>query len=215
MDSSSITLFAIGVCILIVLIVWRQSFSTVNDLNSQVNLTIGALIAQLEQRMNLIPDTARVAKEAVRVQYDFYMKVLEVRRGVSLQLSAEDLANAPPDTFAMLIAGSQKSISEGAMTIDTSTMNELQRIMHDTEKDISAAKRHYWSAVSEYNTAIACFPASVVSSFHGFKPIAQPRLEQELWSQPKVDFSILPSSSDPLSLTSQHKRIDNDQSNQI
>lgn len=213
MDSSSITLFAIGVFILIVLIVWRQSFSTVNDLNSQVNLTIGALIAQLEQRMNLIPDTARVAKEAVRIQYDFYMKVLEVRRGVSLQLSAEDLASAPPDTFAMYLAGSQRSISEGSMAIDTKTLCQLQSIMHDTEKDISAAKRHYWSAVSEYNAAIACFPASIVSSFHGFKPIAQPRLEQEMWSQPKVDFSILPSSSDPLSLTSQQERIDNDRSN--
>lgn len=213
MDSTSISLFAIGIFILIVMIVWRQSFSTINDLNSQVNRTIGALITQLEQRMNLIPDTARVAKEAVRVQYDFYMKVLEVRRGVSLQLSGEDLANAPPDTFAMLLAGSQKSISEGAMTIDTSTMEKLQDIMHDTEKDISAAKRHYWSAVSEYNSAIACFPASVISSFHGFKPIAQPRLRQELWSQPKVDFSILPSSSDPLSLNPQQEGIDNDQSN--
>jgi hypothetical protein len=211
MDSSSITLLAIGVSILILLIVWRQSFSTVNDLNSQVNLTIGALIAQLEQRMNLIPDTARVAKEAVRVQYDFYMKVLEVRRGVNLQLTAEDLANAPPDTFAMLLAGSQKSISEGAMTIDTTTMNSLQSIMHDTEKDISAAKRHYWSAVAEYNTAIACFPASIVSSFHGFKPIAQPRLEQALYRGSGLDISMFPVASDPLNLASHQERHNNDQ----
>ena len=210
MDRSSITLFVIGVFILILFIVWRQSFSTVNDLNSQVNLTIGALIAQYEQRMNLIPDTARVAKEAVRVQYDFYMKVLEIRRGINLQLSAEDLANAPPDTLAMILASSQKTISEASMNIDTKTYEELQRIMHDTEKDISAAKRHYWSAVSEYNSAIACFPASIISSFHGFKPIAQPRLEEKLWRQPDLDISILPSSGNPLNLTSHNENNDND-----
>jgi len=210
MDSSSITLFVIGVFILILFIVWRQSFSTVNHLNSQVNLTIGALIAQYEQRMNLIPDTARVAKEAVRVQYDFYMKVLEIRRGINLQLSAEDLANAPPETLAMILASSQKTISEASMNIDAKTYEELQRIMHDTEKDISAAKRHYWSAVSEYNSAIACFPASIISSFHGFKPIAQPRLEEKLLRQPDLDISILQSSGKPLNLTSHKENKDND-----
>jgi hypothetical protein len=138
------------------------------------------------------------------------MKVLEIRRGINLQLSAEDLANAPPDTFAMILASSQKNISEASMNIDTKTYEELQRIMHDTEKDISAAKRHYWSAVSEYNSAIACFPASIISSFHGFKPIDQPRLEEKLWRQPDFDVSILPSSGNPLNLTSHKENNDND-----
>jgi LemA protein len=49
----------------------------------------------------------------------------------------------------------------------------LQEELRSTESRIAFARQHYNECVADYNTAIACVPANVVSTICAFKPAIQ------------------------------------------
>jgi len=173
---------------LLFLIVWAVLLNKLAQLSGQVNLTIGTLAAQYEQRLNLIPDTLRAAREAVQAQRDYLDKMLEVRKGMHPGVEPVDLGSIPPDYVPVAVAsaaaaaGRQVSESNPAMNVEAYT--ELQRSMKDTEKDVTAARRFYWAAIAEYNTAVKSFPSSIVAAVHGYRALPTAKITKELETKP-------------------------------
>lgn len=166
---------ALVLAVLIFVIVWVSMLNKLTQLSAQVNLTIGTLAAQFEQRMNLIPDTLRAAREAVQAQRSYLDRMLEVRRGMHPGVIPADLGALPPD-YAPLAAATAAAVvgkpaieNNPAMNVEAYT--QLQRIMHDTEKDVTAARRFYWAAVAEYNTGVRSFPSCIVAAIHRYRDL--------------------------------------------
>lgn len=49
-------------------VLWIIGWNKLTQLSGQVNLTVGTLSAQYQQRLDLIPDAVKLAREAVRKQ---------------------------------------------------------------------------------------------------------------------------------------------------
>jgi len=47
---------------------------------------------------------------------------------------------------------------------------KLQASWNETEEQISASRRYYNSAITDYNNAIQTFPASLIANRYGFSP---------------------------------------------
>jgi LemA protein len=188
MENSLPLLLIPGGALLLFLIIWGAMLNKLAQLSGQVNLTIGTLAAQYEQRLNLIPDTLRAAREAVQAQRNYLDRMLEVRKGMHPGVEPIALGSLPPDYVPMAAAtaaaAAGRSVSESNPAMNVEAYTELQRSMKDTEKDVSAARRFYWAAVAEYNMAVKAFPSSIVAAVHGYRPLPSAKISRELETKP-------------------------------
>jgi LemA protein len=179
-------LLALSAFVLFVL--WIIGWNKLTQLSGQVNLTVGTLSAQYQQRLDLIPDAVKLAREAVRKQKVYFDKLLEVRKGMHPAMTAMSLGSIPPDEMPMVLAAmsaaASKAYHESNPTMDVSVYAETMRTMKETEMDIAGARRFFWSAVTEYNIAVRSFPLSFIARVHGFELLPDAHLPAGMDKKP-------------------------------
>jgi LemA protein len=172
----------------VLFVLWIIGWNKLTELSGQVNLTIGTLSAQYQQRLDLIPDAVKLAREAVRRQKAYFDKLFEVRKGMHPTMTTRSIGSIPPDdlpiVLAAMYAAASKACHESNPNMDVSVYAETMRTMKETEMDISGARRFFWSAVTEYNIAVRSFPLSIVAKVHGFELLPEAHIPAGMAKKP-------------------------------
>lgn len=140
--------------------------------------------AAFQERANLIPNLAAVAKGAAEQEKGILTGVMEARaKATSIQLSADDLTD-PAKVKAFQEAQSQLSgslLGFGRLLANTEAYPDLKSItnyqmlqsqLEGQENRIRVAIRDYNEAVRQYNTEIRTFPSVVGAKvIYGSKPM--------------------------------------------
>jgi LemA protein len=140
--------------------------------------------AAFQERANLIPNLAAVAKGAAEQEKGILTGVMEARaKATSIQLSANDLTD-PAKVKAFQEAQNQLSgslMGFGRLLANTEAYPELKSItnyqmlqsqLEGQENRIRVAIRDYNEAVRQYNTEIRTFPSVVGAKvIYGSKPM--------------------------------------------
>lgn len=140
--------------------------------------------AAFQERANLVPNLAAVAKGAAEQEKGILVGVTEARaKATSIQISADDLTD-PAKMKAFQDAQNQLSSSLsgfGRLLANAEAYPELKSItnyqmlqsqIEGQENRIRVAIRDYNGAVQEYNTTIRTFPAVVAAKVvYGAKPM--------------------------------------------
>lgn len=140
--------------------------------------------AAFQERANLIPNLAAVAKGAAEQEKGILVGVVEARaKATSIQLSGDDLKD-PAKMKAFQDAQNQLSTSIGGfgrLLANVEAYPELKSItnyqmlqsqLEGQENRIRVALRDYNGAVQQYNTTIRTFPAIVAAKvIYGAKPM--------------------------------------------
>lgn len=140
--------------------------------------------AAFQERANLVPNLAAVAKGAADQEKGILVGVTEARaKATSIQLTAEDLKD-PAKMQAFQQAQAQLSASLGGfgrLLANTEAYPELKSIanyqmlqsqLEGQENRIRIAIRDYNGAVQQYNTTIRTFPAVIGAKvIYGAKPM--------------------------------------------
>ena len=137
---------------------------------NQIENTFSSIDVYLKNRFDLIPNLVSVAKEAASRETSFIEKAISLRNQVSNQnnLSMEDtvhLDNEASQVFSRFFALSE---SYPQMT-SISLFKEIQSNLAEIEDRISAARRAFNSAVTQYNNAVEMFPSNIIALLIGFK----------------------------------------------
>jgi LemA protein len=141
--------------------------------------------AAFQERANLIPNLAAVAKGAAEQEKGILTGVIEARaKATSVQLSADDLTD-PAKMAQFQAAQNQLSGSLaglGRLLVNVERYPELKSItnyqmlqsqLEGQENRIRVALRDYNGAVQSYNTTIRTFPDAIGAKlFYGAKPMA-------------------------------------------
>ena len=144
----------------------------------------GDVQAAFQERANLVPNLAAVAKGAATQEKGILVGVVEARaKATSVQLSANDL-NDPAKVKAFQDAQNQLSNSLnglGRLLANVEAYPELKSItnyqmlqsqLEGQENRIRIAIRDYNGAVQTYNTTIRTFPDAIGAKvFYGAKPM--------------------------------------------
>jgi LemA protein len=144
----------------------------------------GDVQAAFQERANLIPNLAAVAKGAAEQEKGILVGVMEARsKATSVQLSTEDLKD-PAKMAEFQAAQNQLSSSLaglGRLLVNVERYPELKSItnyqmlqsqLEGQENRIRVAIRDYNGAVQEYNTTIRTFPDAIGAKlFYGAKPM--------------------------------------------
>ncbi|MBI3250556.1 MAG: LemA family protein [Candidatus Andersenbacteria bacterium] len=177
----------IGVVAVVVLYLLAMYNALVRQRN-QVKESWSDIDIQLKRRHNLIPNVVETVKGYAAHENKTLQSVTEARtRALSAQ-TPEDHAKAEnmlSSTLKTLFAVSEQYPDLKA----NANFLELQRELSDTEDKIQAARRHYNTTVSEFNTTIESFPSNAVAGMFGFKQAEFFELDEEgARSVPKVSF---------------------------
>ena len=140
--------------------------------------------AAFQERANLVPNLAAVAKGAAEQEKGILTGVVEARaKATSIQISGDDLKD--PAKMAQFQAA-QNRLSEsmsgfGRLLANVEAYPELKSIanyqmlqsqIEGQENRIRVAIRDYNGAVQDYNTTIRTFPNAIGAKvFYGAKPI--------------------------------------------
>ena len=144
----------------------------------------GDVQAAFQERANLVPNLAAVAKGAAAQEKGILVGVIEARaKATSIQLTPGDLTD-PAKVKAFQDAQNQLSGSLagfGRLLANKEAYPELQSIsnyqmlqsqLEGQENRIRVAIRYYNEAVRDYNTTIRTFPAVVSARLiYGSKPM--------------------------------------------
>lgn len=137
--------------------------------------------AAFQERANLVPNLAAVAKGAAEQEKGILTGVVEARaKATSIQLSADDLSD-PAKMAQFSAAQSQLSSSLagfGRLLANVEAYPELKSItnyqmlqsqLEGQENRIRVAIRDYNEAVRDYNTRVRTFPEMIGASIRGAK----------------------------------------------
>ena len=140
--------------------------------------------AAFQERANLVPNLAAVAKGAADQEKGILTGVIEARaKATSIQIKAEDLSD-PAKMQAFQAAQNQLSTSLsgfGRLLANVEAYPELKSItnyqmlqsqLEGQENRIRVSLRDYNAAVQNYNTTIRTFPDAIGAKiFYGAKPM--------------------------------------------
>jgi len=161
------------VLIIIVLIVGVILIVLYNSLIRRKNAVAnayGAIDAMLKKRYDLIPNLVETVKQYMNYERDTLTKITELRtKAIN--------PNIPPEEKIQL----ENQINSAMRNIMVQVENypdlkanqnflQLQASWNEIEEQISAARRAYNAAVTDYNNAVQQFPTNIFAGMMNFQP---------------------------------------------
>jgi LemA protein len=137
--------------------------------------------AAFQERANLIPNLAEVAKGAAEQERGILTDVIEARaKATSVQVNADDITD-PAKMAQFQAAQNQLSSGLGRLMASFEAYPDLKSIanyqmlqsqLEGQENRVRVAIRDYNGAVQDYNTTIRTFPAAIGANvIYGSKPM--------------------------------------------
>lgn len=160
--------FIIPVIVIIVFIPLFWWIGTSNGFKSKkikIDEALSGIEVALTKRYDMLTKLLDVAKGFAAHENELFTQVIKLRRGMSV----EELNQASGQMDAL--SARINAVAESYPTLRSADIFlELQSGIRDAEAHLQAARRLYNSNVTQFNTAIALFPSSVVSKSQALSP---------------------------------------------
>lgn len=134
-------------------------------LKNQVNKSFSTVDVLLKKRWDLIPNLVSVVKKHMEFEQQTLAEVTRLRSQVmsgginpEQRLTLENQISRTMGNIVALIENYPDLKSDGHV-------NQLLASLNEMEEQISAARRFYNAAVTEYNNALEMFPSNIFASY--------------------------------------------------
>ena len=150
----------------VLLLVWMALYNGLVVRRNGVENAFASLDATLQKRYDLIPNLVETVKGYATHERETLEKLAQLR-GAALQSGASDLR--AHEKVGVALRG-VLALSESYPQLQASAnFLHLQKSLNEVEEQISASRRAFNAAVTEYNNAVQSFPSSVVASSMGLQ----------------------------------------------
>lgn len=160
-----ILLIVVAVLALIALMIYNGLIRKRNEVEN----AFGGMDVQLKKRYDLIPNIVSTVKQYASHEKDLLEKVTQLRA----QAVSGNLSNDEKVAVDNQISGAMKGLMVAVENYPDLKANEnfmhLQRTLNEVESQISASRRAYNAAVTDYNNGVETFPANIMAGMMGFK----------------------------------------------
>lgn len=152
-------MFLIPILIIIAILIWVVS--TINGFKRReikIAECLSGIEVALTKRYDMLTKLLDTAKGYMSHEEELFTKVIALRRG----MSAEELQDADKQIGQM--SAKFFAVAEGYPELKSAEIfSDLQAGIRDAEEHLQAARRLYNASVTDYNTSIAMFPASILA----------------------------------------------------
>lgn len=164
----SIEIILLLIAVAFILIIIAMYNGLINRRN-QVENVFGSIDALLKKRYDLIPNLVSSVQEYMKHEQGTLTKITELRtKALSGDISSDEKVEINNEMSKVL--GGIKLAFENYPDLKASqNFIQMQSALNEVEEQISAARRAYNAAVTDYNNGVEMFPSSVIASFMKFK----------------------------------------------
>jgi len=160
------------VVIVIVVVVLFAAIFIYNSLISkknQVKNVFGTIDALLKKRYDLLPNLVATVKAYMQHEKDLLREITEMRaKAVSGRMS-DDEQVVLDNKLSKMLGSIMVAVENYPDLKANENFMQLQRTMNELEEQISAARRAYNAAVTNFNNAVEMFPTNLAASAMGYK----------------------------------------------
>lgn len=160
-----IILVAIALLALIIISIYNGLIRKKNEVTN----AFGGMDVQLKKRYDLLPNLIATVKQYMTHERDLLTKITQLRgKAMNSNISDEhkvDLDNQISDALNGIMVAVENYPD---LKANTNFLN-LQRTMNEVESQISAARRAYNAAVTDFNNGIQMFPSSIIAGMMKLK----------------------------------------------
>ncbi len=154
-----------GFVVLVMIFVYNSIIRKKN----QVDNAFGSIDAMLKKRYDLIPNLVETVKQYMTHEKETLSKITELRtKALSAGLSDDERVNVE-NQIAQQVRGIMVAVENYPDLKANTNFLQLQGSWNEVEEQISAARRFYNSAVTDYNDAIQVFPNNIIAGRMGMK----------------------------------------------
>jgi len=143
---------------------------------------------QLKRRYDLIPNLVETVKGYAAHESGVFERVTKAR-GEAMAARGADARIAAENQLGGALRGLMVQLEAYPELKANTNFLQLQEELGSTENKISFARQYYNDTVTNYNTAIALFPANIFAGIFHFTPVELWRIEDSAERNvPKVSF---------------------------
>lgn len=136
---------------------------------NQVTNVFGTIDALLKKRYDLLPKLIATVKAYMKHEKEVLEEITKMRaKAVSGRLSDDEQVELD-NILSKALGGIMVAVENYPELKANENFLQLQRTMNEVEEQISAARRAYNAAVTDYNNAVEMFPTNIVASMIGYR----------------------------------------------
>lgn len=160
-----ITLVVLGVVALVVIVIYNGLVGKKN----QVENAFASIDAMLKKRYDMIPNLVATVKQYATHEQETLTKVTEMRtKALSGGLSDNERIELD-NQITKAMGGIMVAVESYPELKANENFLQLQRSLNEVEEQISASRRAFNAAVTDYNNAIEMFPSSILAGMMNYK----------------------------------------------
>jgi len=155
---------------LIIFMLGIQIYNSLIIKKNQVSKSFSSVDVLLKKRWDLIPNLVAVVKNHLEFEQQTLAEITRLRsRAMGNDISPEQRLNV--ENQITRTVGNIMALIENYPELKSERhVTQLLESLNETEEQISAARRFYNSAVTDYNNAIEMFPSNLVAGYMQYQP---------------------------------------------
>lgn len=162
MTTQTIVILVIAALLVVILI---SMYNGLIRKKNDVENAFGGMDVQLKKRYDLIPNLVSAVQEYMKHEKDLLTKVTELRAKAMDNKMDSDSKVDLDNQISQTVKGIMVAVENYPDLKANQNFMDLQRSMNEVESQISASRRAYNAAVTDYNNGVQMFPSSIMAGF--------------------------------------------------
>jgi len=153
---------------MVVLIGAILTYNNLIGARNAVENAFGTIDVMLKKRYDLLPNLVEVARTYMKHENEIFTNLASLRARATVATSTDEKV-----AIENQVSGAMKNLMVSVENYPELKASEqftmLQRSWNETEEQISASRRAYNAAVTDYNNAVEKFPSNIFANLFGHK----------------------------------------------
>ena len=144
-------------------------YNTLIGRKNRVEMAFGGIDAQLKKRYDLIPNVVAAVKGYTEHERGTLTQLTELRtKALTAGLGTDEKVDLD-NQISKALRGVMVSVEAYPQLRAADAFIQLQRSLNEVEEQLSAARRHYNSAVTDYNDTVEMMPTNIMAAMMGYQ----------------------------------------------
>ena len=159
-------ILGVGIVLLIAVV---GIYNSMVGKKNQVANVFGTIDTLLKKRYDLIPNLVSVCQQYMTHERETLTQVTELRARATSGNLGDDERVALDNQMSKMLGGIMVAVENYPELKANENMMHLQRTLTEVEEQLSAARRAYNAAVTDFNNAVEMVPTNMVASMMGYR----------------------------------------------
>ncbi len=154
----------------VIIVILVLMYNSLVQKKNEVDNIFASVDTLLKKRYNLIPNLVATVKEYMKYEKDLLQKVTELRSKAMKPNISEHEKIALDKEITSALGSIMVAVENYPELKANENVLHLQHTLNEIEEQISAARRAYNQAVTDYNNAIEMIPTNFMAGAMGYRP---------------------------------------------